>query len=244
MRRLFAGVAALLLSGGMATAAGTHWGYAGEAGPTHWGALNADYGLCELGRNQSPVNITGAIGASLEPLQLRYTESGGAIVNNGHTIQVDFEPGSTLVVEGDSFVLKQVHFHAPSENEVEGKAYPLEAHLVHADSNGNLAVVGVLFERGEPNAALSELWAQMPVGQNAQTVLRPGFKAAGLLPGALQYYRFNGSLTTPPCSEGVRWFVLKTPLSASQEQIAVFTKVMGSHTNRPVQPLNARIIVQ
>ncbi|ODK24514.1 carbonic anhydrase, partial [Salmonella enterica subsp. enterica serovar Kentucky] len=153
-------VAALLLSP-TAFAATTHWEYSGEAGPAKWASLTPEYGQC-AGSNQSPVNLTGMVEAKLAPLQFHYQTGGKTLVNNGHTIQVNYAPGSTLELDGMRFELKQFHFHAPSENLIEGKSYPLEGHLVHANDRGELAVVAVMFEPGRANAALSLAWQVLP----------------------------------------------------------------------------------
>lgn len=220
------------------------WGYNGNVGPQHWGDLHPDYIVCGMGQNQSPINIQGALEAKLAPLTVSYPESGQTIVNNGHTLQVDFAPGNTLTLNGASFNMAQVHFHAPSENQIDGKTFPLEAHFVHVDKHGGLAVVAVMFEHGPANAGLARLWAQMPKQMNTPARLPAKVTPFDLLPASLAYYRYSGSLTTPPCSEGVRWLVLKTPVTASQKQIDAFSGAMGTHTNRPVQPLNARVVVE
>lgn len=166
------------------------------------------------------------------------------LVNNGHTIQADYHPGSTLVVDGKVFHLKQFHFHSPSENLIGGTSFPMEAHFVHADSNGNLAVVAVMFETGAANKEIADLWSQMPEAAGGKEVLASAVKATDLLPEDRDYYRFNGSLTTPPCSQGVIWLVMKQPLPISAGQVNQFSAVMGGPNNRPVQPLNARMVLQ
>ena len=139
---------------------------------------------------------------------------------------------------------KQFHFHSPSENTINGQYYPLEAHFVHADQDGRLAVIGVMFELGEENSELAKLWKNMPEDSHSQATLLKELSALNLMPKEKSYYRFNGSLTTPPCTEGVRWFVLKDTIKASKAQINKFRTVMGTDTNRPVQPINARVILQ
>ena len=166
------------------------------------------------------------------------------ILNNGHTIQVNYNPGSTIKVNGNEFELKQFHFHSPSENTIEGRSYPMEAHYVHADKDGNLAVIAVLFETGEKNAELEKAWAHMPENAGEKGVLSKSVDANNLLPHDHGYYRFNGSLTTPPCSEGVWWLVMKYSQSVSKEQIAKFANTMHHPNNRPVQPANARVILK
>ena len=235
-------VAALLLSP-TAFAATTHWEYSGEAGPAKCASLTPEYGQC-AGSNQSPVNLTGMVEAKLAPLQFHYQTGGKTLVNNGHTIQVNYAPGSTLELDGMRFELKQFHFHAPSENLIEGKSYPLEGHLVHANDRGELAVVAVMFEPGRANAALSLAWQVLPAKAGESHGLKEPVSAEQLLPAKRDYYRFSGSLTTPPCSEGVRWLVMKEPVQVSQAQIDAFKAVMHHPNNRPVQPLNGRLVLQ
>ncbi len=241
-KKLFA---TLMMAGaGLVQAAGPHWGYSGHEGPEYWGELSADYALCASGRNQSPVDISATVETELSPLAFAYQAAGNNVVNNGHTIKVDFAAGSTLTVDGHSYELKQFHFHAPSENLIGSHGYPLEAHLVHADAEGNLAVVGVMFEAGGENAELAKAWAVMPHEHDKSAAPAQPLSAEALLPANRDYYRFNGSLTTPPCSEGVLWLVMKEPVTASAEQIAAFEAVMHHANNRPVQPLNARAVMQ
>jgi carbonic anhydrase len=221
-----------------------HWGYEGPQGPEHWGELGDEYHLCSEGVNQSPVDLVADVPAELPELQFEYYSSPLDEINNGHTIQQNVQAGSFLRVPelGLNFELKQFHFHSPSEHTVAGQSYAMEAHFVHADQNGALAVVGVLFTEGENNPVLDQLWAFMPEeGQSSRQTI--GIEQTGLLPPTREYFSYAGSLTTPPCSEGVRWAVLKTPIEASAEQIAVFKKRMGPANNRPVQPHNARMIL-
>jgi len=220
-----------------------HWAYQGEGGPANWGKLMPDYAMCGSGLNQSPINLSGFVEADLPPLTFNYSGMAVEILNNGHTVQANYHPGSNLVVDGRIFHLKQFHFHAPSENLLNGKSYPLEAHFVHADDNGNLAVVAVLFDHGDENRALAMLWDQLPQAGKSE-VLAAQVKATDLLPEDRDYYRFNGSLTTPPCSQGVIWLVMKQTLPVSDAQVAKLTTLLGGPNNRPVQPLNARMVLQ
>jgi carbonic anhydrase len=219
------------------------WSYSGEAGPESWGK-DPKFAMCGAGRNQSPIDLAGFVKADLKPLKLDYKAGASEVVNNGHTVQVNYASGSTLTVDGRSFELKQFHFHAPSENKILGKQFPMEGHLVHADKDGNLAVVAVMFAEGAANKGLEKAWAAMPAKAGEKAAIAPGVSVTGLMPGDKAYYRFNGSLTTPPCSEGVRWFVLKKPATASKAQIEKFTKTVGFANNRPVQPVNARSLLQ
>ncbi|MAY69919.1 MAG: carbonic anhydrase [Halomonas sp.] len=220
------------------------WSYAGDTGPAHWADIDDGFRMCGLGRNQSPVDIQGAIDAELPPLQLDYATTGTRVVNNGHTVQVASGEGNTLTLDGDPFTLKQMHFHAPSEHTIDGRRFPLEAHLVHSDKDGNLAVVTVLFEEGEENAALRSLADSLPdtAGERADVAGTVNFTQ--ILPAQHNYYRLNGSLTTPPCSEGVRWVIMQTPQGISSEQVEAFSTAIGEANHRPLQPLNARVPLQ
>ena len=222
----------------------THWGYSGHEGPEHWGELDPKYSVCSEGKNQSPVNLTGMIESNLSPITINYQSGGTEILNNGHTIQVNYKSGSTITVNGHEFELKQFHFHSPSENTIEGHSYPMEAHFVHADKEGNLAVIAVMFKTGEKNEELEKAWEHMPESAGEKNALPKSVDANILLPHNQDYYRFNGSLTTPPCSEGVLWLVMKYFDTASKEQIDKFAHTMHHQNNRPVQPVNARAILK
>ena len=246
MKLRFFVIAYILASFSLTAYAGekTHWGYSGHGGPEHWGELDPSFSLCSAGKNQSPINLTGFIKGKLKPISFNYATGGNEILNNGHTIQVNYMPGSSIIVDDRSFELKQFHFHTPSENTIEGQSYPLEAHFVHADKNGNLAVLAVWYKEGRQNQELKKAWDHMPLHAGKKYALPTSLDALAMLPDQHGYYRFNGSLTTPPCSEGVRWLVMKYYDTVSKEQIEKFTKAMHGPTNRPVQPINARIIVK
>lgn len=237
MKNLFMLATALTVSS-LAMADEQHWSYEGADGPSHWG------GLCSSGKNQSPVDVHDAISAKLAPLSFKYQSMAQDVFNNGHTVQVTYAPGSELTVDSHHYQLKQFHFHAPSEDLLNGKRFPLEAHFVHADEDGNLAVVAVFVEQGAANAALEKLGKDLPVRAGDKHDLDVKVAAAELMPKTRDYYRFSGSLTTPPCSEGVNWLVLKHPITASEQQIEQLHAAMGHDNARPVQPLNARIIVK
>lgn len=222
----------------------THWTYEGKEGPENWAKLSPEFSACDIGRNQSPINIEGSIHAAIKSLKAIQKFPAKEIFNNGHTVQINFKEGNMLALDNAAFQMKQVHFHAPSENTIHGKSFPLEAHFVHADSKGNLAVIGVMFTEGKANPALAKLWEQMPNEENEPTALKNRVISSELMPVNKSYYRFSGSLTTPPCSEGVRWILMKNPLTASKEQIDAFKKAVHHDNNRPVQPLNARVIIE
>jgi carbonic anhydrase len=227
-----------------APALAQEWSYEGRSSPDNWDRLDPKFALCGVGKNQSPIDLDGMIKAELPPLRLTYAAGAREIVNNGHTVQVNYAPGSTIAVDGREFELKQFHFHSPSENKIGGKAFPLEAHLVHSDTSGNLAVVAVMFSAGAANAFLAKLWDRMPAGKGAKSELAAGLNVMTLLPASKEYYRFNGSLTTPPCSEGVRWLVMSSPVTASTGQVEQFSKVIGHPNNRPLQAVNARPVLR
>jgi len=222
-----------------ASAQAANWGYEGDHGPEHWGEFASE---CANGKNQSPVNIESATDADLKGLQFDYEGKVISLLNNGHTLQTSLEGSNTLKVDGKAFELKQFHFHTPSENHVDGKEYPLEAHFVHSDEQGNLAVVAVFFKLGESNSTLAKLLQNIP-SKDQNIAIKVPFDADALIPSDKEYYRFSGSLTTPPCSEGVRWLVLKDVQSISPEQVKQFANVMGEN-NRPIQALNARVILE
>jgi len=226
---------------------GTHWGYTGHEAPEHWGVLSPEYKMCKEGLSQSPIDISKKVTVAaqdLEAVEFDYKTDTESIINNGHTVQVNFKPGSSIKLDGIVFELKQVHFHTPSENTIEGKRFPLEAHFVHASADGKLAVVAVLLEEGTANEALDAIWPKMPK-EKAKTgrFERPFGTMSALLPQERSYYRFSGSLTTPPCSEGVRWIVMKQYVSLSKEQAKVFFDLMEGANSRPVQPINARKVL-
>lgn len=238
--------AGLLLAGtAWASGQGAHWGYSGHEGPMFWGDLSHEYAICKSGKNQSPINVDFLIEAELSPLVFQYDAAPLDIVNNGHTVKINYAPGSTVTVDGHTYNLLQFHFHTPSENTVKGQFFAMEAHLVHADDAGNLGVVGVMFEDGAENPFIEEIWAHMPEKAGVTKSLpEVTLNVKDMLPANKAYYRFNGSLTTPPCSEGVNWMLLKTPVSVSRAQAEKFHALMGGDNNRPVQPVNARPVLQ
>ena len=225
----------------------THWGYTGHTAPEFWGQLDPKFAMCGIGKNQSPINITKNVTLhtnDLDPIEFIYHAHATEVVNNAHAIQVNVDDHSSINIDNKHFVLKQFHFHSPSENEINGRSFPLEAHFVHIAKDGSLAVIAVLFELGKPNATLAKIFETMPKKPHSTTALELSSEdIEQLLPKERSYYRFNGSLTTPPCSEGVRWFVLKQYVSLSKEQLHQFTAVMEGN-NRPTQPINARKVLK
>lgn len=221
-----------------------HWGYTGHGSPEKWAELSPKNSMCGVGKNQSPINVVSSLDAQLDAIALDYKTASIDVVNNGHTIQVNIANGSTLVVDNITFSLKQFHFHTPSENHIEGKSFPLEAHFVHLDKDNNIAVLALMFEEGAENVALAKIWSKMPQNADEKTTLELADIANALLPANRDYYRFNGSLTTPPCTEGVRWLVLKTPVTISKAQVEKFLHTMHHPNNRPIQAENARVIIK
>jgi carbonic anhydrase len=222
-----------------------HWSYSGSTGPTHWSALEPDYGSCGIGGNQSPIDIRdeNVRKADLPKIEFHYRPSPLKIIDNGHTIQVNYAPGSSIQVGDKEYELVQFHFHKPSEEEVNGRNFDMVVHLVHRDATGHLAVVAVLLAAGhEENALIRTLWDNLPKKTQAEmTEEAISIDASNLLPASQAYYTFAGSLTTPPCSEGVTWFVLQHPTSVSNDEVARFGKLYPRNA-RPIQPLNGREI--
>ncbi len=222
-----------------------HWGYVGEGAPENWGKLKPEYALCGSGMSQSPIDFNKTILAKLDNITFSYKDSPLKIINNGHSIQVNYEPGSFITVDGETYELVQFHFHAPSEHTVKGQFYDMELHLVHKNNLNEIAVVGVFMKKGQENKIIKVLWDNLPTELNKENVVSAiSVNASGLLPKDRSYYHYFGSLTTPPCTEGVNWSVLKTPIEVSEEQIEKFKSVMGFNNNRPVLPVNKRFILE
>jgi carbonic anhydrase len=221
-----------------------HWSYRGETGPTHWSKMESEFASCGMGREQSPIDIRqGAVQqADLPAIQFAYKPSPLKVIDNGHTIQVNYAPGSTIEVGGHRYELVQFHFHRPSEEAVDGKYADMVAHLVHKDAEGKLAVVAVLLKAGEINPMVAAVWSNLPAHKETEVEAKGvQIDAGDLLPKDRAYYTFNGSLTTPPCSEGVTWFVLKQPSTLSAGEIQRFAQSYAMNA-RPVQPLNGRVV--
>lgn len=219
-----------------------HWGYEGEDGPSHWGDLNPDYAPCKNGHHQSPVDIRNPQEADLPAVQFDYKDSPLDIVDNGHTIMINYGTGSSIRVGDKQYTLKQFHFRRPSEERTNGKSYEMVVYLVHADQEDNLAVVAVLLERGEDNSLVRELWKDLPKEKEKEELFDAvHINAADLLPADRGYYTFAGSFTRPPCTENVTWFVLKRRVTVTPGEIERFSKLYR-HDARPTQPLYDRIV--
>ena len=219
-----------------------HWTYEGDTGPQAWGQLKPEFNVCAIGKRQSPINIEegSTLQGPAEALQFNYSPSNATVVNNGHTIQVDMQGDNFLIVRGSRFRLAQFHFHTPSEEQINFKRASMVAHLVHKNDEGQLAVVAVLLEQGNANAFIDKVWTYMPLdaGDRVRMPLEI-LNVTDLQPTDQRYYQFMGSLTTPPCTEGVLWMVLKQPVTLSKGQYKLFTQLYPNNA-RPVQPVNGR----
>lgn len=218
-----------------------HWSYQGKTDPAHWAELEAGNSACKLSKEQSPINIEErhARKAALAPLAFNYAAGAAEVVNNGHTVQLNLPPGSVLKAGDDSATLLQFHFHTPSEEKINGVNYPMVAHFVHKSADGKLSVVAVLFKEGAENKTLAPVFDALPA--EGKPLQLASFNPADVLPANRAYFKFMGSLTTPPCSDGVRWQVLRTPVELSKKQLAAFHKLYKMNA-RPVQPLNGRVV--
>ena len=219
------------------------WSYTGETGANFWGNLDSEFEACSLGQAQSPINIESSVGSNLGSLELNYQDTPLKIVKNKRTIRVNYQPGSYLTLDDRKYELLQFHFHQPSEHLILGQAADMEAHFVHKDrETGDLVVLAVLMSEGKINQALDRVWNKIPYSDRTEEVSNLIINASNLLPEDIyRYYRYQGSLTTPPCSENVTWLVLKQPIEISKLQIDRFLKIVGNNA-RPVQPLNDRIL--
>ena len=242
-------VAVVLLTAGAASFGAEethHFSYSGATGPAKWGSLEPDYSACALGKTQSPIDIKedAAKPADLPPIRFDYKPASLKMIDNGHTIEINYEPGSFITVGDKRYELLRFHFHKPSEEKINGKSADMVAHLVHRSADGQLAVVAVLLQSGPINPLIRTLWAHLPhlKEKGTETVFDTvSINAADLLPQDRGYYTYGGSLTTPPCSEGVTWFVLKGRTSISADEIARFARLYPMNA-RPVQALNGREI--
>lgn len=222
---------------------GPHWSYEGETGPSHWGSLAPEFALCATGKKQSPVNIADVVPKDLANIEFHYESTPVEIINNGHAIQVNYVPGSHILLDGERFDLLQFHFHSPSEHHIKGRAYSAEMHLVHKSASGGLAVLGVLIDQGAYNAKFEPVWKNLPAEPGPAQRINAVINVADLLPNDPRTYRYDGSLTTPPGTEGVRWCLMTELVTLSPEQIADFRKIIHGN-NRPVQAHNGRVILQ
>ena len=243
----FLGIAAVycVMGTSLGHAEGASWAYAGANGPAKWGKLDKAYATCATGELQAPIDIPDAEArkGDLSPILFNYKASPLRMVDDGHTIQVNYAPDSWITVAGKRYELISVDFHKPSEFKVSGKSYDMSANLVHKDKDGKVAIIAVLFDEGVENPLIKTLWTYLPLNRGKESVVDGvTVNATGLLPKAKEYYSFAGSLSAPPCTENVTWYVLRTPAHLSTEQIARFTRAYSMNA-RPVQPVNSRDIV-
>ena len=220
----------------------SHWDYLGIEGPEHWGMLTEQYMTCEIGNRQSPINITKTHhGDHQQKLVFHYQTSQLHEMNNGHTIQISHVSGCRVDLNDRKYQLRQFHFHAPSEHHIEGKAFPMEMHLVHQDETGHVLVLAVMMETDAHEPVLRKLWKWLPeqIGQDVSIPLE--LSLTDILPINTHHYTYSGSLTTPPCTEGVQWIVLKQPMHVTQQDVDQFVQIIGQNA-RPIQPLRGRHI--
>ena len=225
----------------MSTVSHPDWGYTGDTGPEHWGCLADAYRPCGEGVEQSPVNLTGFVSSGTEPVTFDYSTAAVQARNNGHTVYLDFDPGSGLSVGGRRYELLGVHYHSPGEHLLEGEIFAAELHLVQQDASGNLAVVGLLFRLGNPSRLVEDLLGLAPA-TGVEADIGGGPNAAEYVPSDSSYYGYSGSLTTPPCSEGVRWMVMQSIGTVSEDQVEILQALTHGPNNRPPQPIGDRSI--
>ncbi|MEE3776648.1 carbonic anhydrase family protein [Campylobacter sp. CX2-4080-23] len=217
-----------------------HWGYSGDGSPEHWGELADEFHACKYGKNQSPIDITQTTKSTLQKPIFDYKNNPKELINNGHTLQVNFNPGSTIAFQNKKFELLQIHFHTPSEYTFNKKHYPMVAHLVHKASDGELLVLAIMFDKGDENPVIKQIWSPIKAGESKKLA---NLAISDLVKNLQSYIKLDGSLTTPPCSEGVIWLINKDNAFASDEQIKFFTNIIGQN-NRPTQAINGRKILE
>lgn len=220
-----------------------HWAYGGEVGPERWGDLKPEFSQCGNGKRQSPIDIRGGVKVDLEPIQFDYRTTNFRVVDNGHTIQVNLGGGNSIEVQGRRYDLVQFHFHRPSEERIDGRQFDMVAHLVHKDPEGRLAVVAVLLDRGSAHPLVQSVWNNLPLEKGMEMVAATEMDVNQLLPADRRYFTYMGSLTTPPCSEGVLWLVMRQPQPISVDQVGVFSRLYPMNA-RPIQQASGRLIKQ
>ncbi|MSQ29345.1 MAG: carbonic anhydrase family protein [Dehalococcoidia bacterium] len=221
-----------------------HWTYADKGGPNEWAALAPENATCGVGSTQSPIDVSFTQSTKAGRTVFRWNPSAPlSVVNNRHTIQANLEKGSAIDIDGVPYDLVQFHFHAPSEHTVDGNQMAMETHFVHKSAKGELAVIGVMHASGPANAALALLWAALPAKENDKKAIAT-FDLLSVLPRERNMFRYAGSLTTPPCSEGVRWHVMQSPTTVSPQQVSAFLELFNGGNARPVQPLKARDVLK
>ena len=229
--------------GGGSAAGAAHWAYNGAGGPEQWGGMKPEFSACATGSRQSPIDIRSGVRVDLEPIQFDYRPTGFRVVDNGHTIQVNVGGGNSIEVQGRRYDLLQFHFHRPSEERIDGRQFDMVAHLVHKDPEGRLAVVAVLLDRGSAHPLVQTVWNNLPLEKGSEVAVRANLDMNHLLPADRRYFTYMGSLTTPPCSEGVLWMVMQQPVPIANEQISVFSRLYPMNA-RPIQSASGRLIKQ
>lgn len=222
---------------------GPPWGYSGPLGPEAWASLHSTFSLCGKGQRQSPVDIRDGLPVDLEPVEFNYRPGFFSVVDNGHTVQVQVGAGNAIEVGARRYELTGFHFHMPGEERVDGRSFAMSIHLVHRDAQGRLAVVALVAEEGTEHPAVQAVWNHLPLERGEFVAASVEFDPTGLLPRRRGYYTYMGSLTTPPCTEGVLWIVMQQPILVSPQQLAIFARLHPMNA-RPVQPLNGRVIKQ
>ena len=224
------------------SAEGVPWSYTGPNGPQYWGSLSPDYELCSKGESQSPIDLSGPAMAELSKLKLNYfTTRTLYILNDGHTVRVDYTGFGELLYGETKYQTTQFHFHIPSEHTIDGAHYPMEMHFEHKSRDGRVAILSIFIIEGAHNKAFDVLWRQLPTEIGNERVRMVYFSGANYLPADKTFYTYAGSLAVPPCNENVRWLILKTPIEMSAEQMRVFKALVGKN-NRPVQKLHGRTV--
>ena len=218
-----------------------HWDYAGSGGPETWGQMKPEFAKCSNGTRQSPIDIRDGIKVSLDAVQFDYKASGFRVIDNGHTVQVNVGTGNSIEVMGRRYDLVQFHFHRPSEERINGRQFDMVVHLVHKDIDGRLAVVAVLLDRGSAQPIVQNVWNNLPLEKGDEVAARGTINLNELLPAERSYFTYMGSLTTPPCSEGVLWMVMKQPVQVSADQIGIFARLYPMNA-RPIQSAAGRLI--
>jgi carbonic anhydrase len=219
----------------------SHWDYVGENGPEAWGKMKSDFATCSTGQRQSPIDIRDGIPVQLQPIEFDYHPTGFNVIDNGHTVQVNLSPGNAISVSGRRYDLLQFHFHRPSEERINGRQFDMVAHLVHKDPEGRLAVVAVLLDRGSAQPVIQTVWNALPLEKGEAAPASVPIDLNQLLPEDRRYFTYMGSLTTPPCSEGVLWMVMKQPVQLSPQQIGIFARLYPMNA-RPIQKVAGRLI--
>ncbi|MDJ0719502.1 MAG: carbonic anhydrase family protein [Prochloraceae cyanobacterium] len=220
------------------------WGYDRENGPNLWGEISPDFQTCQIGTQQSPIDLDAALHTdTIGSLLFDYHTTSLHITNNSHSIQLNVDRGNNIILDGKKFDLLQFHFHHQSEHTVKGQKYPMELHLVHKNPSGELAVIGVFLKEGKDNLALQPVWKHLPKTKEPLHTISGTVNLKELLPADKKAFRYYGSLTTPPCSEIVNWIVFETPVEISPQQLTAFANIFPQNA-RPVQPRNHRLLLE